>query len=122
MRRHTHFGSPRRCALNAAGQTKRYRMCAMQSSKWDFDTALPDDEDVVPRLESRDDFADRLGIRIALVALLVASILTAVWFVSGPSFERCSAVANTTERNACYDDLRKDLLRAPAKGADIPKD
>jgi len=108
--------------LNAAGETKRYRVCAMQSSKWDFDTPHCDDEDVVPRSESRDDVADRLGIRIALVALCVASILTAVWFVSGPSFEKCSAVANTTERNACYDDLRKDFLKAPAKGADVPKD
>ena len=94
----------------------------MQSSKWDFDATLPDDEDVVPRSESRDDVADRLGIRIALVALCVASILTAVWFVSGPSFEKCTAVANATERNACYDDLRRDLLKPPAKGADIPKD
>ena len=94
----------------------------MQSSKWDFDTTLPDDEGVVPRSESRDDFADRMGIRIALVALCVASFIAAVWFVSGPSFEKCSAVANATDRNACYDDLRRDLLKPPAKGADVPKD
>ena len=119
---HTHSARPRVGALNAAGQTKRYWVCAMQSSKWDFDTTLPDDEGVVPRSESRDDFADRMGIRIALVALCVASFIAAVWFVSGPSFEKCSAVANATDRNACYDDLRRDLLKPPAKGADVPKD
>jgi len=70
--------------------------------------------------ESRGDFADRMGIRIALAALCVASILTAVWFASGPSFEKCSAVSNATDRNACYDDLRRDLSKPPAKGADVP--
>ena len=87
--------------MSAARQTKHDRVCAMQ--------------------ETRDDVADRMGIRIALVALCVASILTAVWFVSGPSFEKCTAVANVTDRNACYDDLRRDLSKPPAKGADVPK-
>jgi hypothetical protein len=93
----------------------------MQSSKWDFDTTLHDDESHVPRSESREDFTDQMGIRIALVALCIASFIAAVWFVSGPSFEKCSAVANVTDRNACYDELRNDLLRPPAKGADVPK-
>ena len=92
----------------------------MQSSKWDFDTTLPDDDGVVAQTESRDDFADRMGIRIALVALCLASLIAAVWFVGGPSFEKCSAVANATDRNACYDDLRRDLSKPPAKGADVP--
>lgn len=97
----THISAcPRVGAWNAAGEKKRYRVCVMS--------------------ESRDDFADRMGIRIALAALCVASILTAVWFVSGPSFEKCSAVANATDRNACYDDLRRDLSKPPAKGADVP--
>jgi hypothetical protein len=107
-------------ALNAAGEKKRYRVCAMQSSKWDFDATLPDDEGVVPQMESRDDFADRMGIRIALVALCLASMIAAVWFVGGPSFEKCSAIANEADRNACYDGLRKELLKSPAKGADVP--
>ena len=94
----------------------------MQSSKWDFDTTFPDDEDAASRSESRDDFADRMEIRIALLAFCVASFIAAVWFVSGPSFEKCSAVANTTDHNACYDDLRRDLLKPPAKGADVPKE
>lgn len=107
-------------ALNAAGEKKRYRVCAMQSSKWDFDSTLPDDEGVVAPSESRDDFADRMGVRIALVALCVASLIAAVWFVGGPSFEKCSAIANEADRNACYDGLRKELLKSPAKGADVP--
>jgi len=106
--------------LNAAGEKNRYRMCAMQSSKWDFDTALTNDDGVVQRSGSRDDFADRIGIRITLVALCVASLIAAVWFVGGPSFEKCSAIANEADRNACYDGLRKELLKSPAKGAEVP--
>jgi len=62
-----------------------------------------------------------MGIRIALVAFCIALFIAAVWFLSGPSFEKCSAVANMTDRNACYDELRNDLMKPPAKGADIPK-
>ena len=105
--------------MNATSEKNRYRVCAMQSSKWDFDTTLPDDEGVA-QTESRDDFADRMGIRIALVALCVASIIAAVWFVGGPSFEKCSALTNEADRNACYDGLRKELLKSPAKGAEVP--
>jgi hypothetical protein len=94
---------------------------AMQTSKWDFDPATHDDESHVPRSESPEDFADQMGIRIALVALCVASFIAAVWFLGGPSFEKCSAIANVADRNACYDALRKELLKPPAKGADIPK-
>jgi hypothetical protein len=106
--------------LNATSEKNRYRVCAMQSSKWDFDTTLPDDEGVVAQTESRDDFADRMGIRIALAALCVASVIAAVWFVGGPSFEKCSALTNEADRNACYDGLRKELLKSPAKGAEVP--
>ena len=46
----THISAcPRVGAWNAAGEKKRYRVCVMS--------------------ESRDDFADRMGIRIALAAL-----------------------------------------------------
>lgn len=93
----------------------------MQTSKWDFDPATHDDESDVPRSESPEDFADQMGIRIALVALCLASFIAAVWFLGGPSFEKCSAIANVADRNACYDALRKELLKPPAKGADIPK-
>jgi hypothetical protein len=93
----------------------------MQSSKWDIDTTLHDDESHVPRADSQDDFTNQMGIRIALVAFCIASFIAAAWFLSGPSFEKCSAVASATERNACYDELRNDLMKPPAKGADIPK-
>ena len=93
----------------------------MQTSKWDFDPAIHGDESHVPRSESPEDFADQMGIRTALVVLCVASYIAAVWFLGGPSFEKCSAIANVADRNACYDALRKELLKSPAKGADIPK-
>jgi hypothetical protein len=47
--------------------------------------------------------------------------IAAIWFVRSPSFEKCSALENATDRNACFDRLRKELLKPPAKGADIPK-
>ena len=46
--------------------------------------------------------------------------IAAIWVTSRPSFEKCSALENVTERNACYDGLRKELLKPPAKGADVP--
>jgi len=74
-----------------------------------------------PRPKSPEEFADQLGIRSALVVLCIAFLIAAMWFVSSPSFEKCSAVDNVTDRNACYDGLRMELLKPPAKGADIPR-
>jgi hypothetical protein len=53
--------------------------------------------------------------------LCVASFIAALWFVSTPSFEKCSAMENATDRTACYEGLRKELLKPPAKGADVPR-
>jgi hypothetical protein len=39
---------------------------------------------------------------------------------SHPSFEKCLALENATERYACYDNLRAELLKPPAKGAEVP--
>jgi hypothetical protein len=64
--------------------------------------------------------ADQFGSGSALLVLF-AVFIAAIWFVSSPSFEKCSAVENVTDRNACYDGLRKELLKPPAKGADIPR-
>jgi hypothetical protein len=93
----------------------------MQSSKWDFDTTTHNEEHDVPWPKSPEEFADQFGIRTALLVLCIASFIAAIWFVRSPSFEKCSAVENVTDRNACYDGLKKEFLRPPAKGADIPK-
>jgi hypothetical protein len=53
--------------------------------------------------------------------LCIALFIAAIWLVNGPSFEKCSALENATERNACYEGLRNDLSRPPAKGPNIPK-
>ena len=65
--------------------------------------------------------ADRFGVRTALLVLCITLFIAAIWVTSRPSFEKCSALENVTERNACYDGLRKELLKPPAKGADVPR-
>jgi hypothetical protein len=45
-----------------------------------------------------------------------------VWGVAAPvsrnpSFEKCSAMANVRDRNACYDGLRQQLLKPPLRSA-----
>jgi hypothetical protein len=64
---------------------------------------------------------DRFGFRTALLVLIVALFIAATWFANRSSFEKCSALENATERNACYEKLRDDLSKPPAKGADVPK-
>lgn len=93
----------------------------MQGSKWDLDNTTGNDADDVLWRKSSWEFADQFGIRTALLVLCIASFIAAIWFVSGPSFEKCSAVENVPDRHACYDELRKELLKPPEKGVDIPK-
>jgi hypothetical protein len=91
----------------------------MTRTEWDFDPTI-DVSDAL-RTKSPEDLTDQLGIRLALMVLCIASFIAAIWFVGSPSFEKCSAVENGTDRNVCYEQLRKELLKPPAKGADIPK-
>ena len=56
-----------------------------------------------------------------LLALVIALFVAAMWLGNGPSFEKCSTLENATERYACYDTLRDDLSKPPAKGADIQR-
>jgi hypothetical protein len=71
--------------------------------------------------KSPEERADQFGIRTALLVLCIAFFIAAMWLVSRPSFEKCSALENVAERDACFDKLRNDLSKPPAKGADIPK-
>jgi hypothetical protein len=68
------------------------------------------------------DVADRFGVGAAMLVLCVGLLLAAVWFFNSPSFEKCSAAQNVTERLACYDQLRQALFKPPAKGAEMPSD
>jgi hypothetical protein len=91
----------------------------MPVSPWDFD--LDNDARDVLRPKSPEELADQFGTRTALLVLCIAFFIAAIWFVTSPSFEKCSAVANLTDRHACYDVLRQELLKPPAKGIDVPK-
>jgi hypothetical protein len=91
----------------------------MQPSEWDFSSTVREDETALP--ETPEERLDRFGIRTALFVLCVALFIAAIWLVSGPSFGKCSALENVRERNACFEALRNDLLKPPAKGADIPR-
>jgi len=74
-----------------------------------------------PWPDSAEESIDRFGLRTALLLLCLTFFVAAVWFMNMPSFEKCSALANVTERNICYDGLRKELLKPPIKGAAIPR-
>jgi hypothetical protein len=93
----------------------------MQRSEWDFDNRIGDDQDNISWPGSPEERVDQFGIRTALVVLCVAFFIAAMWLVTRPSFAKCSGLDNATERAACFDTLRQDLLKPPAKGPDIPK-
>jgi hypothetical protein len=95
----------------------------MRRSELDFENTVvdTDDECDVALPKSAEECVDEFGIRTALFVLAVAFFIVTMWLISSPSFEKCSALENVTQRNACFDTLRRDLLKPPAKGADIPK-
>jgi hypothetical protein len=89
--------------------------------RWESDFSGGVDELDVPLPESPEQRVDRFGVMTAAFVLCIAFFIAAIWFLSRPSFEKCIALENVQERNACYDTLRSDLSKAPAKGPDIPK-
>jgi len=93
----------------------------MTRTEWDFDTNIDDDARDDLRAKSSEDLIDEFGVRAAVLVLCIASLFAAMWFASSPSFEKCSSLENVSERSACYDQLRKELLKPPAKGADMPR-
>ena len=84
----------------------------MLPSDWDFESKVEEDKDHVARPEER---VDRFGIRTALFVLCVAFFIVAMWLVSRPSFERCIALKNIAERNACFHTLRSEFLKLPTR-------
>ncbi|HYC16321.1 MAG TPA: hypothetical protein VEC94_03865 [Pseudolabrys sp.] len=93
----------------------------MTRTEWDFDTTLDNDAQDPLRPKSPEELADRFGTNSALILFCIAFFIAAIWFARSPSFEKCSAVENLADRSACYEQLRNELLKPPAKGADIPK-
>jgi hypothetical protein len=90
----------------------------MQDRDWHFDIVPKDrDDDDLLWSQSPEDRADRFGIRSAILVLCVALFIAAVWFMTAPSFDKCSALQSVSERNACYASLRQNLFKPPAKGA-----
>jgi len=84
----------------------------MRDTDWHFDIVPRDDDDRdLLRPKSQEDLADQSGIRTALVVLCIAFFIAAVWFMTTPSFEKCSALQNAAERSACYGALRQDLFK-----------
>ena len=90
--------------------------------RYEYDFQNPVQENEADWPEPPEALVDRFGIRTALFVLCAALFIAAIWLVSGPSFEKCSALENVTERNACFDTLRNDSLKPPAKGAAFPKE
>jgi len=100
----------------------------MQNANHHFDFGETGDENFPPESpdaefpeeqKTPEEAADRFGIRAALVVLCIGLFIAAMWLVTGPSFEKCSALENLAQRNACYDALRNNLFKPPAKGGDL---
>ena len=86
----------------------------MNHSEWDFHTGEKGDDDfALP--ETPEDRAGRFGLRTAFLVLCIALFIAAIWVVSRPSFEKCSALESVTRRNACFDMLRNNFLKPPER-------
>jgi hypothetical protein len=81
---------------------------AMQASKW------PN------RTETAEARVNRIGTCISLVVLFAALVLTGIWIISTPTFEKCIALAIQSERAVCFESLREGLVKSPAKGGSPP--
>jgi hypothetical protein len=93
----------------------------MQAEEWHLDNkAQNGDDNESDTPESPEDLADHFGINLSLLVLCVAFLIAAIWMISSPSFEKCSALNNVTQRNACYGELRNNLMKPPAKGGEMP--
>jgi hypothetical protein len=83
----------------------------MQAPDWDHLETTSEGE----QPKGPEDEVDRLGVKISLLVLCVALFLAANWVISTANFQTCSALENVTQRNTCYDELRNELLKLPAK-------
>jgi hypothetical protein len=88
----------------------------MHASKADDPPPEDNDKSGVLQANSPSAKADRYGIGLSLSVLGVALVLMMIWFISEPSFAKCSVLATEPDRTSCYRKLRDELLRSPAKG------
>ena len=88
----------------------------METSEWDYLALKDEDEADIARPKTPADFVDRLGFRIAVSVLCVGLFLAVLWVLSGPSFQKYSAIEDAAQRSSCFSELRKELLKPPAKG------
>jgi hypothetical protein len=92
----------------------------MQEARWDIGLTAPDDhDDDFSEPGSAEDTVDRFGFRAALIVLCAALLIAAMSAVGIRSFATCSALDDAAARHACYDALRAELLKPPAKGGDL---
>jgi hypothetical protein len=93
----------------------------MQVEEWKLETkAQGGDEYDVTKSENSEDLTDHFGINLSLLILSIALFIACLWMISGPSFEKCSALSDVTQRNACYSELRNEFMKPPAKGGQMP--
>jgi hypothetical protein len=71
--------------------------------------------DVSQESESREAKWDRIGTGVSLAVLIAALVIIVISLISAPSFEKCGAMASKSERIVCYEQLRDELLKSPAK-------
>src|SRR5262249_49423839 len=94
---------------------------AMAGSKWDFDTTTDKDAPDVLRPKLVEELADQFGVRSGLLVVCIAFFIVGITVLSSASFEEFRLLERGAARHACYDGLRKELMKPPAKGADIPR-
>jgi len=93
----------------------------MQVEQWDLETkAQGGDACDVIKSENPEDSTDRFGINLSLLILCIALLIAGLWMINSPSFEKCSALSDVAQRNACYSELRNELMKPPAKGGEMP--
>lgn len=57
---------------------------------------------------------------VSVIAFVFALVLYAVWADSRSTFEQCIAISDSTARMACYEEVRHQETRPPAKGGNAP--
>lgn len=93
----------------------------MQVEQWNLEIkAQGGDEYDVIKSEDAEDSTDRFGINLSLLILCIALLIAGLSMISSPSFEKCSSLSDVTQRNACYNELRNELMKPPAKGGEMP--
>jgi hypothetical protein len=93
------------------------RIAMQNASERDYlDSTSMDADEPEAEPKSPEDLVDRLGFKFALSVLVVGLLLAAIWVISSPSFQKCSALETLGQRDACYGELRNELLKPPAKG------